>query len=177
MGFFVAWDQAPYWEPVPDYFFFFWGGGSKMWPLSTCHTFCSRLLIYSNLLLNCTISDHSKLVVAHGVMADRLSSVQSVWKLSWIYSINRPGPLLNFHHFQLWSLSGREGGWNGGLFEAGRLLTFSAFRLSTYSRWAPSRGWVLIRINTVVVVSESISEGDTGLKKNELASHNLVDNQ
>ena len=39
------------------------------------------------------------------------------------------------------------------------------------------RGWALIRINTVVVVSESISEGDTGLKKNELASLTLVDNQ
>ena len=36
-------------------------------------------------------------------------------------------------------------GWGGGgrLFEAGRLLTFSAFRMGAYSRWA------LIRINTV----------------------------
>ena len=68
-------------------------------------------------------------------------------------------------------------GWNGGLFEAARLLTFSAFRMGTYSRWALIRGWALIRINTVVVVSESISEGDTGLKKNELASLTLVDNQ
>ena len=58
-----------------------------------------------------------------------------------------------------------------------RLLTFSAFRMGTYSRWALIRGWALIRINTVVVVSESISEGDTGLKKNELASLTLVDNQ
>ena len=34
-------------------------------------------------------------------------------------------------------------------FEAGRLLTFSAFRLGAYSRWALIRGWALIRINTV----------------------------
>ena len=39
-------------------------------------------------------------------------------------------------------------GWGGGgcLFEAGRLLTFSAFRMGAYSRW------VLIRINTVTAI-------------------------
>jgi len=31
----------------------------------------------------------------------------------------------------------------------GRLLTFSAFRMGAYSRWALIRGWGLIRINTV----------------------------
>ena len=30
--------------------------------------------------------------------------------------------------------SGREEGWGGHLFEAGRLLTFSAFRVGAYSR-------------------------------------------
>ena len=35
---------------------------------------------------------------------------------------------------------GRGGLWGGG----GRLLTFSAFRMGTYSRWALIRGWVLI---------------------------------
>ena len=39
--------------------------------------------------------------------------------------------------------SGRKGGWGG------RLLTFSAFRMSAYSRWVLIRGWALIRINTV----------------------------
>ena len=52
------------------------------------------------------------------------------------------------------SLSGieREVGWGGGgrLFEAGRPLTFSAFRMGAYSRWALIQGWALIRINTVV---------------------------
>ena len=38
---------------------------------------------------------------------------------------------------------GREVGWGG------RLLTFSAFRMGAYSRWALIRGWALIRINTV----------------------------
>ena len=40
-------------------------------------------------------------------------------------------------------------GWGGRLFEAGRLLTFSAFKMGAYSRWALIRGWALIRINTV----------------------------
>ena len=42
-------------------------------------------------------------------------------------------------------------GWGGRLFEAGRLLTFSAFSMGAYSRWALIRGWALIRINTVFV--------------------------
>ena len=36
------------------------------------------------------------------------------------------------------------------LFEAERLLTFSAFRMGDYSRWELIRGWALIRIDTVV---------------------------
>ena len=42
------------------------------------------------------------------------------------------------------------GGGGGRLFEAGRLLSFSAFRMGAYSRWALIRGWALIRINTVL---------------------------
>ena len=45
---------------------------------------------------------------------------------------------------------GVGGRWGGRLFEAGRLLTFSAFRMGAYSRWALIRGWALIRINTVI---------------------------
>ena len=38
----------------------------------------------------------------------------------------------------------------GCLFMAGRLLTFSAFRMGTYLRWALIfRGWVLVGINRV----------------------------
>ena len=47
------------------------------------------------------------------------------------------------------SESGREVGWGGRLFEAGRLLTFSALRMGAYPRWALIQGWALIRINTV----------------------------
>ena len=43
-------------------------------------------------------------------------------------------------------------GWGGRLFEAGRLLTFSAFSMGAYSRWALIRGWALIRINTVIML-------------------------
>ena len=38
---------------------------------------------------------------------------------------------------------------SGRLFKAGRLSTFSAFRMGAYSRWALIRGWALNRINTV----------------------------
>ena len=41
------------------------------------------------------------------------------------------------------------GGGDGRLFEAGRLLTFSTFRMDAYSRWALIRGCALIRINKV----------------------------
>ena len=51
--------------------------------------------------------------------------------------------------------SGTEVGWGGCLFEAGRLLTFSAFRMGAYSRWVLIRGWALIRINTVILISRS----------------------
>ena len=51
-------------------------------------------------------------------------------------------------------LRGRWGGvgWggSGGLFEAGCLLTFSAFRMGAYSRWVLIRGWALIRINMLI---------------------------
>ena len=47
------------------------------------------------------------------------------------------------------SLSGKGRG--GRLFEAGRLLTFSASRMGAYSRWALIRGLALIRINTVLL--------------------------
>ena len=51
------------------------------------------------------------------------------------------------------------GGWGRGgrLFEAGRLLTFSAFRMGAYSRWALIRGWALIRINTVSFIIPKFS--------------------
>ena len=54
----------------------------------------------------------------------------------------------------LLSLSGigREVGWGELLFDAGRLLTFSAFRMGVYSRWALIRGWALIRISTVDII-------------------------
>ena len=58
--------------------------------------------------------------------------------------------------------SGREVGWGGRLFEAGRLLTFSAFRMGAYSRWALIRGWALIRINTVSCINK-LSVGIRGL--------------
>ena len=47
-------------------------------------------------------------------------------------------------------MRGKGVGWDGRLFEAGRLLTFSAFRMGVYSRRALIRGWALIRINVVI---------------------------
>jgi len=43
---------------------------------------------------------------------------------------------------------GRRVRWDGCLFETARVVTFAAFRMSAYSRWALIRGWALIRINT-----------------------------
>ena len=51
--------------------------------------------------------------------------------------------------YWVWVGSGGRWGGVGRFFEAGRLLTFSAFRMGAYSRWALIRGWTLIRINTV----------------------------
>ena len=45
---------------------------------------------------------------------------------------------------------GRGGG--GRLFEARRLLSFSAFGMGAFSRWALVRGSALIRINTVFII-------------------------
>ena len=42
------------------------------------------------------------------------------------------------------------GGWEGN--GGGRLLTFSAFRMDVYSRWALIRGWVLIRIYVYIFI-------------------------
>ena len=43
------------------------------------------------------------------------------------------------------------GGGGRRLFEAGRLLTFSALKMGAYSRWAVIRGWALSTINTVFI--------------------------
>ena len=51
-------------------------------------------------------------------------------------------------------------GGDGCLFKAGRLLTFSAFRMGAYLRWALVRGWTLIQINTVLLEQH----GDTASK-------------
>ena len=42
--------------------------------------------------------------------------------------------------------TGKEVGWGGRFFEAGRLLTFSAFRMDAYSRWALIRGGRLFEV-------------------------------
>ena len=52
-------------------------------------------------------------------------------------------------HFNFFFFWGGGKGRGGRLFEAGRLLTNSTFRVGAYSRWALIRGWALNRINTV----------------------------
>ena len=44
----------------------------------------------------------------------------------------------------------------GRFFEAGRLLTFSTFRVGAYSRWALIRDWALNQINTVFPLKRGI---------------------
>ena len=80
------------------------------------------------------------------------------------------------------------GGVGGGrLFEGGRLLTFSAFGMGAYSRWALIRGWALIRINTVfckhmtffgalsLIITLVCGEGRQPAKKVVFDSPGLVD--
>ena len=67
---------------------------------------------------------------------------------------------LIFNFFGRWEREGGVGwGWaliwvwvggGGAGVGVGGLLTFSAFRIGAYSRWALIRGWALIRINTVI---------------------------
>ena len=51
--------------------------------------------------------------------------------------------------FSMSDIVGRGWGGGGRLFDAGRLLPFSAIRMGPYSRWALIRGSALIWINTV----------------------------
>ena len=59
------------------------------------------------------------------------------------------GRLFEVGHLKVLFRGGVVGG-GGRLFEAGRLLNFSTFRVGAYSRWALIRGWALNRINTVI---------------------------
>ena len=69
--------------------------------------------------------------------------------------------------------SGREVGWGGSLFEAGRLLTFSAFRMGAYSGWALIGGWALIRINTVCRLYVTFTLCDTSSQAFERNSQTI----
>ena len=69
-------------------------------------------------------------------------------------------------------LIGRRRG--GGLFEAGRLLTFSAFRVGAYSRWALIPGWALIRINTVYIYIYLSGVDKRYLQKFQVRFNNLT---
>ena len=53
------------------------------------------------------------------------------------------------------------GGGGRCLFKAERLLTFSAFRMGAYSRWALIPGWALIRINTAISFSFDCKQEQT----------------
>ena len=73
-------------------------------------------------------------------------------------------------------------GWGGRLFEAGRLLTFSAFRMGAFSRWTLIRGWGLIRINTVSYTLNGTFElkllyAFASLSNIHLSSLKLIDRQ
>ena len=73
---------------------------------------------------------------------------QGFCKILWRKLRPRGSLLLVLIQF-LGGVRGKGVGWGGCLFEAGCLLTFSAFRMGAYSRWVLIRGWALIRVNTV----------------------------
>ena len=45
------------------------------------------------------------------------------------------------------------------------IITFSAFKMGAYSRWALIRGWALIRINTVLCFPTSGEKKKKGKRK------------
>ena len=59
------------------------------------------------------------------------------------------------------------------LFEAGRLLTFSAFRIGTYSKWALIWGWALIRINKVISIHTYYFENEGEARKEKRISKGI----
>ena len=61
----------------------------------------------------------------------------------------------------------------GRLFEAGRLLTFSALRIGAYSRWAIIRSWALIRINTVISIHTGYYENEGEGRKEKRISKGI----
>ena len=83
-------------------------------------------------------------------------------KILWRKLRPRGSLLLELIHLRRWGWGWAliwvwlGGGGGGRLFEAGRLLTFSAFRMGAYSRWALIRGRALIRINTVFFEEECL---------------------
>ena len=57
----------------------------------------------------------------------------------------------------------RRRGGGGRLFEAGRLLTSSAFGKGAYSRWALIRGWALFRASDVVRRGSPVGFSENGI--------------
>ena len=102
--------------------------------------FCNKTVTVNNKTRRCKVS--VKYSEENSVFGKSLISTFSVL---WGWERGRGWALI-------WVSVGVGGKWDGDgrLFEAGRLLTFSAFRMGTYSRWALIRGWALVRINTVI---------------------------
>ena len=67
---------------------------------------------------------------------------QVCYKYAMFFEWEMKGGLVGVGAYLSLSLSAREVGWGGRLFEAGRLSTFSAFSMGAYSRWTLIRGWV-----------------------------------
>ena len=95
-----------------------------------------------------------------------LRARSSIGGVAWIASEKRASPLASVSSRGLlrspykmdqpwWNLN--RPARSACLFEAGRLLTFSAFRMGAYSRWVLIRGLALIRINTVFVWNRTCS--------------------
>ena len=111
----------------------------KFSPFSTTevHIFCKKMVNGNHKTRRC-----NKARFLQNTLKKTLSSEKS--QIS-TYSFFGGGSGKGVGAYLSLSGSGREVGWRAGghLFEAGHLLTFSAFRMGAYSRWVLIRGWVL----------------------------------
>ena len=109
--------------------------------------FCKKLgRLWESLLLFCTYSISISISLSLKSISEFSGAISAM--SGFVTSANRLVAQKADTAYLRLSGRGRRVRWGGCLFEAARVVTSSAFRMSAYSSWALIRGWALIRINT-----------------------------